>query len=90
MKTAPMTRGGTRGLSPTCFIVSSLDIIVARVRDTADRVETALAQRDIKTAITLAFADKNALRLNQLDELLSLHIEILMQQDKMEEAAREC
>lgn len=90
MKTVPVTRGGSRGLSPTLFVVSGLDIVVGRVRDTVDRIENALAQRDINTAISLAFADKNALRLNQLDELLSLHIEILLQQDDIEEAAREC
>jgi hypothetical protein len=90
MKTVPVTRGGSRGLSPTLFVVSGLDIVVGRVRDTVDRVENALAQRNIKGAISLAFADKNALRLNQLDELLCLHIEILLQQDNIEEAAREC
>lgn len=90
MKTVPVTRGGSRGLSPTLFVVSGLDIVVGRVKDTVDRVENALARRDIKTAISLAFADKNALRVNQLDELLSLHIEILLQQDDIEEAAREC
>lgn len=90
MKTVPVIRGGSRGLSPTLFVISGLDIVVGRVRDTVDRVENALAQRDIKTAIALAFADKNALRLNQLDELLALHIEILLQQDNIEEAAREC
>lgn len=90
MKTVPVTRGGSRGLSPTIFIISGLDIVVGRVRDTVDRVENALAQRNIKGAISLAFADKNALRLNQLDELLSLHIEILLQQDNIEEAAKEC
>ena len=90
MKRVPITRGGSRGLSPTFFVISSLDIVVGRVRDTVDKIEHALAQRNIKSAITLAFEDKNALRANQLDELLSLHLEILLQQDKNEEAAREC
>lgn len=90
MKKVPVTRGGSRGLPPTLFVISSLDIVVSRVRDTVDRVEMALVERNIKLAVNLAFADKNALRSNQLDELLALHLEILLQQDDIEEAAREC
>jgi hypothetical protein len=90
IKSAPKTRGGSRGLSPTIFIVSALDIVVGRVRDTVDRVESALASRNVKLAVDFAFADKNALRLNQFDELLSLHIDILLQQEKIDEAAIEC
>ena len=90
MKSAPKTRGGSRGLSPTLFIISGLDIVVGRVRDTVDRIEIALATKDIKLAVDLANEDKNSLRLNQMEELIALYIDILFQQDKVEEAALEC
>ncbi len=87
---ACLSRGGSRGLSPTLFVVTGLDIVVARVRDTIDRIEAALAAKDVKLAVDLAYADKNSLRLNQMDELISLYLEILFQQDRIEDAAQEC
>lgn len=72
------TRGGNRGLAPTCFISSGQDFIVARVRDTNDRIFSALEQRDLQLAVTLAVEDRTSLRQYQLHDLVSLYIDDLL------------
>ena len=84
------TRGGLRGLPPIAFILCPQDFVVARVRDVNDRISSSLRERDLKTAVNLAFNDKLSLRYYRFHELMTLYIDDLLDSAQVEEAAREC
>jgi hypothetical protein len=90
LKKSMSSRGGSKGLSPTLFILSGTDIVVGRVRDTIDRIEAALEAKNVPLAVDIALSDRNSLRLNQLDELVSIYLDVLFQQGKADVAAAEC
>lgn len=84
------TRGGHRGLCPTCFLSSGQDFLVVRVRDINDRVHAALEHGDLKSAVCLAFSDRTSLRQYQLHDLMTLYLEDLLDKGRADVAAEEC
>ena len=84
------TRGGSKGMCPTCYLTSGEDFIVIRVRDINDRVTSALEKGDIKEAVCLAFSDRTSLRQYQLHDLMTLYIEDLLDNGNADLAAEEC
>ena len=84
------TRGGTKGMCPTCYLTSGEDFIVVRVRDINDRVHSALETGDIKKAVCLAFSDRTSLRQYQLHDLMTLYLEDLLDNGRPDLAAEEC
>lgn len=87
---AKNTRGGQRGLSPTCYIYSGQDVVVSKVRDINDRISEALAAKNIKLAVNLANSDRYSLKHHNFSELLELYMNSLLDNDECEEAAQEC
>jgi len=83
-------RGGSRGLSPTCFLTSGQDFIIIRVRDINDRIHRALEHGDLRAAVRLAFSDRTSLRQYQLHDLLTLYIENLLDTNQSDLASDEC
>jgi vacuolar protein sorting-associated protein 41 len=84
------TRGGHRGLCPTCFMSSGQDFLAIRVRDINDRVHAALDMGNLKLAVCLAFSDRTSLRQYQLHDLMTLYLEDLLDKGRADIAAEEC
>lgn len=90
LKNYQQTRGGDRGNAPLLFVVSSEDVIVARVRDVNDRVRVALEQKNLKLAVDIAKDDRNSFKLYQYSDLLNLYLEHLLDRNMLSDAAAEC
>eukprot|EP01041_Mallomonas_annulata_P004788 gene4788-9542_t len=83
-------RGGLRGLSPLIFVISLEDMIIARIRDTDDRIYSSLNQLNYKNAMEIAISDPLSLRQHRLEDLISKYLNSLLEEDQAEEAAAEC
>jgi hypothetical protein len=90
LKNYEKTRGGDRGNAPLLFVLSSEDMIVARIRDVNDRVRVALEEKNLKLAIEIAMADRTSLRIYSFSDLLSVYLNHLLEKGTFLETAQEC
>ena len=84
------TRGGSKGMCPTCYLSSSEDFIAIVVRDINDRVTSALEKGELREAVCLGFSDRTSLRNYRLHDLMTLYIEDLLESNKVTLAGEEC
>jgi len=79
-----------RSLTPTIYILSPKDVVVARARDVDDRVQWALDGDNFEEALRIAEEHRSQLRVHQLQELAEKYLGHLLANEEFERAGKLC